>query len=245
MNSSRFSLTSLRAYDPRRAWMNHTPSAARKPSRNRPRLGGRLSHHLARHLKPRSPAGEDEAALLACNFWLTPSAVSGIADDPEAVAAAIRPIRRCDSAAAYLAAHRRADAEHRRWSAAARLDRGAARTPHDAAATSTPSPSSFQRAARASARCHRIQAAAANLWRKLERRHPCASAAPRPPVSRPRARRSHRVVARAAKASGDSGDSDGEPPAALAAELGAARTMPPPSAAHLAELHSARLGMTR
>jgi hypothetical protein len=226
--------------------MNHTPSAARKPSRNRPRLGGRLSRHLLRHLKPRSPAAADEAALLACNFWLTPSAAADIADDPEAVAADIRETRRCASAAAYLAEHRRADTEHKRWSAAARLERGAACTPHGAAATSAPSPSAFQRAARAAARRHRIQAAAANLWCKLERRrHPCASASPRFPVSRPRARRSHRVVARAAKASGDSGDSDGEPPAALAAELGAARTMPTPSAEHLAELRSARLGVTR
>lgn len=221
--------------------MNPTPSAARKPSRNRPRLGGRLSHHPLRHSKPRSSAADDEAALLACNFWLTPSAVSGIAADPEAVAAEIRETRRSDSAAAYLAEHQRADAEHKHWCAVARRERVAARTPHDASATSTPSPSAFQRADRAAARCQRIQAAAANLWRKLERRrHPCASAAPRPPVSRPRARRSHRVVVRATKASGDSGDSDGEPPAALAAELGAARTMTSRPAESLAELRSAR-----
>ncbi|HET9620247.1 MAG TPA: hypothetical protein VFP84_02695 [Kofleriaceae bacterium] len=147
-----------------------------------------------------------------------------IADDPEAVAAKIRQNRRSASAAAYMAEHRRADAEHKRWSAATRLERGLARTPHDAAATSAPPLSAFQRATLASARRSRIQAAAANLWRKLERRRlPCASAAPRPPVSRPRARRSHRVVARAVKASGDSGDSDGEPPTARPVQLGAAR----------------------
>jgi hypothetical protein len=98
----------------------------------------------------------------------------------------------------------------------------------------------------AAARCSRIQAAAANLWRKLERRRDRhTSAAAWPPFSRPRARRSHRVVARAAKATGDSGDSDGEPPTARAAELGAARTMTSPAAEHFAARHSARLEVTR
>jgi hypothetical protein len=217
------------------------------PSSNRLRLGG----SIGRHLEPRSQAAADEAARLASNFWLVSSevldiAVLDIAEDPGAVVAHIRQIRRSDYAAAYLAAYRRADAERKHWCAVARLERSAARTPHDAAATSAPSPSAFQRADRAAARGSRIRAAAANLWRKLERRRDRhSSAAAWPPVSRPRARRSHRVVARAAKAFGDSGDSDGEPPTARATELGAARTMTARPAEHLAAQHSARLEVTR
>lgn len=197
-------------------YQSHLPHD--RVSESRPGLGGHLSRYLVRHLKDQSTVEADDVALLARNFWLTPAAVPDIASEPQVVTAAIRQIRRCASAAPYLVEYRRAAAERKRASAIARFERTSVRTAVHASASS-----SFEREAVASARCIRIQAAAANLWMKIERRpNQRASAASRIPVQRPRARRSHRVVARAAKASGDSGDSDGEPPRSRAAGIGTA-----------------------
>jgi hypothetical protein len=188
--------------------------------------GGRLSRQLARHLGGQCDGATDDAALLAVNFWLTPSAVPDIAEDQAAVIAAMRRIRRSPSAAAYKTEYRRAEAEHKRLNAQARQERVKGHASAGGRAADSSAPSAFQRAAKAAARCHSIQAAAANLWRKIARRSDrCAVAVPRLPVTRPRARRSHRVVARAAKASGDSGDSDGEPPRSRGAGIGTARTI--------------------
>jgi len=211
--------------------MRDTLAVLTDKSAGRPAIGGRLSQRLREQLGAAADtARAASVALLASNFWLRPEVAADIDDDPRALIAEITGfVRREAASAAYRAEYRRANAAVRRAVAALQAERRAYASPHRTAPSprgpnSRPALSAFQRVQLAQARCGRIQAAGANLWRRIERRACKVEVMPRssatPVMRRPRARRSHRVV-RVAKASGDSGDSDGEPARAHSAERGA------------------------